>query len=159
MKDTLLPYLNRPYVEGVFDCYTAVQAFYLGEYGLRLRSYARPSQWALTPGLDFFTEHFQREGFVDLNQSCHRVMYGDALLMRINRSEKVNHVAVYVGRNKILQHFEGSVSRLDDYSDKWRYRVTSVLRHPETKMANSADTLAKYQSKLPAHLKRRVMGG
>lgn len=158
MIEKLRVYCDESYVPGLRDCFSCVQEFFKGEYQLPIRNYARPTNWYVAGGLDFFSELFRREGFEDTGNSAHKVRYGDVLMMRIAHSPVTNHVAIYVGQNKILHHLEGKLSGFEDYSDKWRHRVDRVVRHPVVSSASDADVLAGFNKGLPAHLKRRLRG-
>lgn len=147
-------YAGRPYIDGIQDCFSLAQRFYQDTCGLEVRSYARPQHWHLVGRFDFFSQLFPREGFYDTGNSCHRVRVGDALLMAIGRTEVNNHVAIYVGQNKILHHLRDSISRVDPYNDRWRYRVRAVLRHPVVEQTLHTLELG-VADKLPAQVKFR----
>lgn len=124
-------YVGTPYEEGLHDCYTLAQRFYLQECGLALKNYARPQHWHMSDRFDFFSSKFQTEGFYNTGNTPHHVRVGDALLMGIGDTQVLNHVAIYVGANKILHHLHGDIARVDCYTDRWRYRVKQVIRHPQ----------------------------
>ena len=158
MMNDLTPYLGRPYEQGIVDCFTVVQDFYKDKYQILVRNYARPANWAGVPGLDFFTDKFEAEGFEDTGNSAHRVRYGDVLMMHIAGSEVVNHVAIYVGRQKILHHLEGRLSEVVDYSPRWRNRVVKVVRHNQIETMLTAEVFRNLHKGLPAHLKAKLRG-
>lgn len=158
MIKELEPFCNHDYEQGITDCYSLVRDFYKERYQIEITNYARPLDWTLDPNLDFFTQKFQREGFEDTGNSPYRVRFGDVLMMRIARSEVVNHVAIYVGRQKILHHLQGRPSEVVDYSDKWLFRVVRVVRHPEVDKTVDASSLQKLHQGLPIHLRAKLRG-
>ena len=97
---------GRPFVFGVDDCYSLVRDWYREALGLVLPDFVRrPGFWrdGETPHLD----HLQKAGF-ELVVGDLRV--GDVILMRI-KSQTPNHCAVYLGRDQILHHLPGRLSR------------------------------------------------
>lgn len=148
-------YINLPYEQGISDCYTRVMEFYRNEYEQELRNYARPENWAYV-GLNFFEDKFAAEGFQALNVCPNNVRYGDLLLMNLQRSPVANHIAIYVGQNKILHHLKDKLSSIDDYTYRWQSRVTRVLRHPVVEAHVQLPGLSSLIERLPAHLRIRV---
>lgn len=158
MNKELGIFCGHVYEQGIQDCYTLVRDFYKARYQMELTNYARPNNWTQDPNLDFFTNRFEMEGFKDTNNCPHKVRFGDVLMMRIVGSTVVNHVAIYVGRQKILHHLQGRLSEIVDYDDKWRYRVTRVVRHPEVEKTTEAVTFQNLHRGLPIHLRAKLRG-
>lgn len=127
--------LNRPYVEGKDDCYGLVRDYYRMNYGFELPNYARPGDFAHA-GLDLITGNLLEEGFRIVEVPLSNLDVGDGLLMQINGSPLVNHVAVYVGNNMILHHLYQGVSKEEDYSLRWKSRTVTVVRHPDVSEEN-----------------------
>lgn len=149
---------GHPYIEGWRDCYTLAQDYYQKAWGLQLRNYARPKGWELLPELNFFETLFEREGFFEPTTNVKDVQVGDALLMALGQTPCSNHIAIYVGGGNILHHLFQQHSRVDPYSDRWRFRVRKVLRwrHADTfKEGVSLEDLAK----APRSLRHRLTGG
>lgn len=158
MIEKLRSYCDKSYITGLRDCFTCVQEFFIGQYQLEIKNYARPTNWYVGGNLDFFSELFAREGFEDTGNSAHNVRYGDVLMMRISRSPVVNHVAIYVGQNKILHHLEGRRSGFEEYNDRWRHRVDRVVRHPVVADSLDFDSVSELNKGLPTHLRNRFKG-
>lgn len=156
MIKELNTFCGHIYEQGIQDCYTLIRDFYKTRYQMELTNYARPNNWIQDPNLDFFSRLFEREGFEDTNNCPHKVRFGDVLMMRIIGSEVVNHVAIYVGRQKILHHLQGRVSEIVDYDDKWRFRVVRVVRHPEIQKTTDAVALHNLHKGLPIHLRAKL---
>ena len=127
--------LGLPYIEGKQDCYGLVRNYYRMNYGLELGNYARPGDFAHA-NLDLISDNFFNEGFKIVEVPLSNLDIGDGLLMQINGSPLVNHVAVYVGNNMILHHLYQGMSKEDDYSLRWKSRTVTVVRHPEISEAN-----------------------
>ncbi|GFD70938.1 hypothetical protein KUL113_03580 [Tenacibaculum sp. KUL113] len=158
MIKELNSFCDHHYEQGIQDCYSLVRDFYKTRYQIEITNYARPDNWIQDPSLDFFTSKFEKEGFKDTNNNPHKVRFGDVLMMRIAGSQVVNHVAIYVGRQKILHHLQGRLSEIVDYTDKWRIRVVRVVRHPEVEKTTEAMTLHNLHKGLPIHLRAKLRG-
>lgn len=147
--------LGIDFEEGWQDCYSLARVYYKDLMGLELKDYARPSQWYMMPGFNFFDRLFPAEGFIQATTNANDVMIGDALLMAMGRTETSNHVAIYVGKGMILHHLTGQKSRLDPYNLKWRERVTRVLRHPSYEMSFETLTMETL-AQLPFAVRQRL---
>jgi len=148
-------YVNLPYALGTQDCYTLVQQFYQIEYGIELKNHARPNAWAMNPNLNLLHDYFGVERFFDTGNNPNKVQFGDILVMNLLKSPVDNHVAIYVGRNKVLHHLYGKPSELSDYDKRWRLRTTTVLRHPEVERLSSIDGIGRVLASMPAHMRFR----
>ena len=121
-----VPLVGRPYIYGIYDCYTIVRDFYRREFGIELGSYAHaPAGWWNGSG-NWFVENFEREGFVQLPEGS-EFQYGDLLFMQMGKV--ANHAALYVGDDKILHHCVGRLSRHDVFGGYWHKHTTHHLRH------------------------------
>ncbi len=137
--------LGREFVYGSVDCYGLVRDFYLSNFGITLTDYARPNDF-WDHGMDLYNQNFYAEGFRVLD--CHPAEWqaGDCFLMAI-KSTVANHAAVLLPGGKIIHHFYGRLSVVEDYKGLWRNTTTAVLRHkdvviqPETDSVNLKDLL------------------
>lgn len=120
-----MPYLERPYVFGVFDCYSLIADYYKREYALTLGNYAHIDNWA-NLGHNFFVDNYKAEGFVVLIDQEPAV--GDVFLIQ-TEAKVPNHVALYLGDEKIMHHMHGRLSRRDIYGGYWLHHTTHHLRH------------------------------
>lgn len=127
--------VGLPYEEGNQDCYGLFRRYYKDNYGLELENYARPGDFAHA-GLDLIMDYFKDEGFKLVEASLHRLELGDAVLCRINGAPLCNHVGVYVGNQMVLHHLYASLSKDEPYTDRWKSRTLSVVRHPEVTKKN-----------------------
>lgn len=119
-------YIGRPYVFGIFDCWSICRDFYRREYGITLNDYPRIKDFWLK-GQPFFDEHWQHPGFVEVTgQEPQR---GDVLLFQTDASGKINHAAIYLGDGQILHHCVGRLSRRDIYGGYWLKHTVRTMRH------------------------------
>lgn len=117
------PYLRRPYVWGVHDCFSIIRDWYRRELSIEIPDFDRAPQLA---GRDMYQEHYAEQGFVKLvDQVPQR---GDVFLYRFGETA-MSHAAVYLGDGVILHHPEGRLSMQDTYDGVWRRNVSAHLRH------------------------------
>ena len=121
-----MDYIGRPYVFGVFDCYSLVRDYYAREFQITLGNYPRIDNW-FRLGHNFFVDHYKEEGFECLVNG-EEPIEGDIFL--INSSGDVpNHLAIYIGDEKIIHHTHGRLSRRDVYGGYWKKHTVNHLRH------------------------------
>lgn len=118
-------YLERPYIFGVFDCYSLVCDYYQREYSIKLGSYPHIEDW-WKKGHDFFAESYKQEGFVSLVDQD--VQVGDIFLIQTD-GNVANHVAIYIGNDMVLHQLHGRLSRRDVYAGFWKKHTIGHLRH------------------------------
>lgn len=136
--------LGLPYIEGTQDCYGLLRQYYAINYGLSLRNYARPLDFA--DSFDLISQNFSSEGFIVLDVSLDRLQIGDGLLFRLNNKRFVNHVGAFVGNGYVLHHLYQRLSSIDALTQVWKNRVVSVVRHPEVVELNKGkDTLINFR--------------
>lgn len=127
-------YIGIDFVHGSTDCYGLIRRVYSELFGIDLRNYARPDKWWDYPELyNLYMDNFEREGFrlvdSDLIQSWKT---GDLILMAI-QSTYPCHAAIYIGNGKILHHFYGRKSTIENYCKIWKNTTTAVIRHKDLK--------------------------
>lgn len=120
-----MPYLERPYVFGIFDCYSLVRDYYWREYGIHLNDYPHIDNWSRL-GHNFFVDNFTKEGFVV--QIDQEPQPGDVFLIQ-SEATVPNHMAVYLGNEIILHQTHGRLSRRDIYGGYWLKHTSHHLRH------------------------------
>ena len=121
-----MPYVDRPYVFGTYDCYTLVCDYYSREFQIELGEYPRvPEFW--NKGLDLFTKGFPEQGFVELEEGL-EYQNGDLIIMQIG-GELPNHIAIYTDNGVILHHPHGRLSRQDVFGGIWAKHMTHCIRH------------------------------
>lgn len=122
-KEYNIPLIGRPFYYGTLDCYSLIRDYYKQELNISLNDYLRePNWWDL--GKDLYMDNFEKEGFSIVSD----LKKHDAILIQ-NGSNIINHVAVYLGDNFILQHCENRLSSRDVYGGYWRKNTRYILRH------------------------------
>lgn len=121
------PLIGRSFHHGVLDCYSLVRDYYRTEVGITLPNFERDSHWWLK-GQNLYVENFEMAGFVECEPTSLRP--DDVLLMQVG-SPVINHAAVYLGNNQILQHCADRLSSRDVFGGGWRRATRKLLRHKQ----------------------------
>lgn len=121
-----MPYLGRPYVSGVFDCYSILLDYYKREYGIRMNDYPRIKEDG-SSGIAYFTEKYEDEGFVRLIGQEPKP--GDVFFIQMADRIRPDHLAVYLGDEMILHHNTGRLSKRDLYGGYWVKHTVGHFRH------------------------------
>lgn len=122
--------IGRPFLWGVRDCYGLLVDTYRDSFGIELTDYARPTNWS-SDADSLIRNFYERDGFEMLaDWKAKDLRPGDVLCMSIGESEP-NHLAIYVGDNKIIQHIYGRLSSEDTFRDFFRNATCFVVRHPD----------------------------
>lgn len=123
-----MPYLDRPYVFGIFDCWSLVRDYYKREYSLTLGDYPRIENFWKTHR--FFSEGWKQEGFVQLVDI--EPVIGDVFLVQTDNVDEPNHILLYIGDDKVLHHSYNRLSSRDVYGGGyWQKHTVLHLRHKE----------------------------
>jgi len=120
-----MPYTQRPYVPGIFDCWSLAVDYYERDMGIRLNRYPY-TQDSGEPGYFLFPTQYEHEGLVKLQHGT-EPKKGDIFFMQI-LGERPNHCAIYLGDDRIIQHMHGRLSNLDVFGSRSKF-VTHHLRH------------------------------
>lgn len=123
-------YIGIDFVHGSTDCYGLIRRVYREMFNIELRDYARPDEWWNYPELyDLYMDNFAREGFHLIDTEFVRNWeVGDVILMAI-QSVKACHAGIYIGNGKILHHFYGRKSSIENYCRIWKNTTVAVVRH------------------------------
>jgi proteasome lid subunit RPN8/RPN11 len=97
---------GRPFLYGVFDCYTCFRDAYELYHGIKLKDYKAPWGWWLGKR-SLFEENIQDAGFLEID--IQEVKNGDGVLMRFG-SKITNHIG-YFKDDKILHQYQGTISQ------------------------------------------------
>lgn len=123
------PLIGRRFVPGVMDCYELGRAWYWQERGIKLPAVPRDSEWWLR-GEDLLEAGFRGAGFSRVGpEDSPRA--GDALLMAIPATGRVNHCAVLLEGDLMLHHRTGRLSCREPWSGAWRRLTRLVVRHEQ----------------------------
>lgn len=123
-------YIGRPYIYGVYDCFSLVRDYYKKEFQINMPNIPRQIHWWNESGeSSMFDDYFEECGFVDKQISIKFLKKFDVVLMNINGT-CVNHCGIYLDHGLMIHHRYGHLSRHDPlmiYKD----RVTRIVRHKE----------------------------
>jgi proteasome lid subunit RPN8/RPN11 len=124
------PYLGRPWIYGIYDCYSLFRDFYRREFGIELADYERGAEfeWA-SPEWRMFEKNVKDQGFVEVEEPSQK---GDMLLMQL-QAPFPNHTGVLVNpsRNLFYHHLLDRFSEETVYGGYWAKHTNKVLRHRE----------------------------
>jgi proteasome lid subunit RPN8/RPN11 len=121
----IAPYEGRPFVSGVTDCYSLWKDFYERELGIFMEDYDRTYEW-WKHGQNLYIDNYEAAGMIQIDMKD--LKRGDIILMRIG-SQVLNHCAVYLGENRILQHLTGRLSSVDIFGGWYQRCAGMYLRH------------------------------
>lgn len=118
------PLENREFIHGIYDCYSAIRAWYWQKFKIKLRDYPRDNLWWREQNKDLYVENFKKENFYEID-IC-ELQYGDGVLMSV-LSDKINHAAIYLGNNLIYHHLFNRKSKTDLFN-RWRNYIAKAVR-------------------------------
>ena len=118
------PLLDRPYIAGVYDCYTIVRDFLILEYQYFLDILPRPHNWEEWDKM-YMLNNLDNQGLKKIPSGVELVR-GDVLVLRIG-STLPNHVGIYTGNGKFIHHLNRRVS-MEDTLEKWDRQIYSSYR-------------------------------
>ena len=124
--------IGRPYIWGIYDCYTLVIDTMRELYGIELPNIPRQFGWEKDK--NYFEDNFAKLGFSEI--PINDVRAGDCFLMTFSgHSRKATHCGVYVGDDMIIHHSSGKrpvdFSRLSTKEPvaTWLPNITKWLRY------------------------------
>ena len=126
-SDYKAPLIGRQWVWSISDCWTLVRDWYKETWDLDLPDWERPLDMDGFTANPMFDGCWKEAGFVEVPLETMQV--GDAILMSLDGSSGLNHVAVYVGEQQILHHIRGRLSSRDIYGGYYQKQTGRVLRH------------------------------
>lgn len=123
---------GRPYIFGIYDCYSLVIDTMREKYNIRLPNFPREFGWEDTK--DYFSDNFSKAGFVEI--PVNDAQPGDCVLMTFHGiSRKPIHCGVYIGDDTIIHHVGGEkpvdFSRLSvsEPINRWMPNIVKWLRY------------------------------
>jgi|TARA_Y100000590_G_scaffold117315_1_gene134083 proteasome lid subunit RPN8/RPN11 len=124
-KEESFELLGRPFVFGVYDCYTIVK-----DYFAKQDIHFRPDwsyEWEFwKQGKNYYLERYAEEGFSKVTDGS--LQMHDVILMALN-ADTTNHAGIYVGKGKMLHHAPYRLSCRDNYHGIWNQITRTILRH------------------------------
>lgn len=119
------PYLKRPYVFGVQDCWTLVKDWYEGELGIELPGFMEERK-PYDSGELVYARNIEAAGFVDIGDMPFQ--HGDVVLIQVG-PKGPNHGAIWLESGRILHHIVDRVSKEDHWVGYWAQHMSHHLRH------------------------------
>lgn len=119
------PLIGRPYVFGVYDCYSVVSDK-LMEMGVELPEWPRKffGEWN-TPEFTPFDE----QALVVGRPVKDKYQAGDILLFNLgDYSGHTDHIGVLINERMFLHHPSSRVSRVDRFGSWWKRKIRMVVR-------------------------------
>lgn len=123
------PYIERPWIYGIYDCYGLVRDYFRKEYNILLDDYDRGEEFEWkSREWRMFEKNFAGQGFVEVDSP----RKGDVLLMQL-QADFPNHVGVIhdPDRNIFYQHLLDRLSEASIYGGYWQKSTVKILRHKE----------------------------
>lgn len=121
-------YVGIDFKHGSTDCYGLIRRVYRELFNMELTDYVRPDEW-WDKDYNLYMDNIEREGFRLVDNDLQRFWkVGDIILMAINSTVPC-HAAIYIGEGKILHHFYGRKSTIENYCRIWKNTTTAVFRH------------------------------
>lgn len=125
-----MPYLERPYVFGVFDCWLLCRDYLKREFNVHLDVLPElhiPRWWE--GDVDILGDNYKDQGLVRLEEGT-EPQKGDIFFMQFG-GKFANHCAVYIGDDMILHHQQDRLSCRAIYGGSFAKHTTHHLRHKD----------------------------
>lgn len=119
------PLIGREFFHGVLDCYSLIRDYYCEKLDIDLPDFEREAQWWMKEK-NLYVENFEKAGFIQVPLS--EIKEHDILLMQVG-SPVINHGAIYIGSNQIIQHCAGRLSSRDVFGGGWQRATRMLVRH------------------------------
>jgi cell wall-associated NlpC family hydrolase len=118
---------NRPFVHGIFDCYSLIRAWYFQNKNVILMDFAREFDWwEDNPQEDLYLKNFEKAGFKKIPDG-EAMKEGDVILMNI-QSSCVSHAAIYLGNNQLIHHLRNKITK-KSVATSWKKFFHTVVRY------------------------------
>lgn len=134
-KNLIIDIEGRPFVHGIFDCYSLIRAYYKQSKNIVIPDYPRDYNWweatvekdgSVTSPLNLYLDNFENAGFSQLTNE-ETLEPGDVILMNVG-GNVVNHAAVYIGDGLILHHLRDRIAR-KDHAASWKKFYHTIVRY------------------------------
>lgn len=117
------PYVNRPFLHGIFDCYTLVRDYYRREFGLWLPANIQRTYGWWEQGDNLYVDGAPKYAFVNASD----VKRHDLIVMKLGPVP--NHGAIYLGDGNILHHIGGRFSCVEKLTPFLKQSIAIVYRN------------------------------
>lgn len=116
-------YVDRPFLHGIFDCYTLVRDYYRREFGLWLPANIQRTYGWWENGENLYVDGAPKYGFRQVDD----VKRHDLLVMKFGPVP--NHGAIYLGEGKLLHHIGGRFSCVERLTPYLKQSIAVVYRN------------------------------
>ena len=116
--------VNRPFLHGMFDCYTLIRDYYRRNFNVILPTNLQRNWEWWTEGSNLYVDNAKKYGFEEVQD----IKIYDVLIMNIN-SQVPNHGAIYLGDNKILHHIGGRFSTIESLKSSYKHSLSVIYRN------------------------------
>ena len=110
--------IGREWKWQVQDCWSLIEDWFKEKKGIKLKHWDRPKSPKEFTNKPLFEHGLPLTGFVELHKDDD-LEIGDVLLMDTTNTGKLDHVALYIGDQTILQHCVKRLSSSELYDQNW----------------------------------------
>ena len=118
------PLLGRPFVGGIWDCYSIVRDYHKMNNKVSMGYYFPPDNPSSMCNFGY-EENLSKENFHEIDLA--EATTGDVFLFKI-RSNFINHCGVYLGDNQFIHQPLNSISTESMLDEKYIQKIHKVMR-------------------------------
>lgn len=124
------PIMGRPFIHGIYDCYSLIRDWYFLEKNIELPEHPREIGWwrdrrQMVKNLNMYEDGWRKDGWYEVNLHDD-LQIGDVLLMKYE-SKRTNHGGVYIGDGKFIHQAIGAPTRTE-YVHEWKPLMVRAVR-------------------------------
>jgi proteasome lid subunit RPN8/RPN11 len=123
-KNEFNNYIGKDFKWGTSDCFTLVRDFYKEELNIDIGDYPREDGWEKKFG-PLFDKYFEKENFKEIKN----LKKYDGILFRTRKDGPSVHCAVYLGEGLMLHQPRNTISRIDEYDERFKKITSKIVRH------------------------------
>ncbi len=123
-EDIIYPLIGRPFIHGVWDCFSLARDYYRSIKGYDIKEYPRENLW-WNKDPSMLENGYLEAGFDYVNES--QIREGDGIFMKI-RADVINHSGVVLKNGLMLHHLYNKLSRREPLN-RWRKYICGYLRY------------------------------
>ena len=122
--------IGREWKWQIQDCWSLIEDWFKEKKGIKLKHWDRPKSPKEFSRKPLFEHGLPLTGFVELHKDDD-LEIGDVLLMDTTNTGKLDHVALYIGDQTILQHCVKRLSSRELYDQNWIECTKKRYRYAE----------------------------
>lgn len=119
------PYVNRPFIHGIFDCYTLIRDYYRREFGIWLPTNIQRTYGWWNDGENLYVDGAPHYGF----QSVNSIRRHDVIIMKF--TSMPSHAGIYMGDGMIMHHVGGRFSCIEPLTPEYKRSIFTVYRRAD----------------------------